>query len=284
MSIPYDSLKTSLYNPSLRPTVFNQAVAAIDAGVCAEISRLAYWPFETDTAMRDRLVSDLRLGGLTLCDTFNQSGTQAILVQHFATGQYVLAFRGTEMDVTDIGTDLTAWQEAAPAGAGRVHAGFKHALAAIWPSIKATHGHLLAQLVLTGHSLGGALATLAASDIALQNARHTLRLITIGSPAAGNPDFVTTLSNVATERYVNCCDIVPCLPPELFGFWHVGTARYIDRAGVLNARLPDDVSSDQMQARLEYLVTHAWKIGHVGLRDLADHSPTNYIRALWRGI
>lgn len=47
-------------------------------------------------------------------------------------------------------------------------------------------------IILTGHSMGAALATIAALDIAVNfpSLAHRVRLITFGSPPVGNPRFV----------------------------------------------------------------------------------------------
>jgi hypothetical protein len=42
-----------------------------------------------------------------------------------------------------------------------------------------------------------------------------------------------------------------------------------------------DVEHDRLVARAEYLETQAWKAGTVLFRDLADHAPINYLRALF---
>jgi hypothetical protein len=31
---------------------------------------------------------------------------------------------------------------------------------------------------------------------------------------------------------------------------------------------------------VEYLLKYAWKSGNVGVRDLADHAPINYVTAI----
>jgi len=279
--IAYDALKTSLYSPGMRETVFTSAELTVTDSACAELCRLVYLPFEQDAAAMARLKHDLDCGGFELRDTFNAAGTQAILIFHPNSGQTVLVFRGTQADdVTDIGTDLAAWK-AGSGIQGQVHAGFKNALAAVWPNILSKHASTLKDAVFTGHSLGAALATLAIADIA-----HRLQgkpsLVTIGSPAVGDLAFVNGLQQLQSRRYANCCDVVTKLPPEFMGFQHLGAARYIDRTGRVNLHLTAGQEAlDQQAARMAYLLSNAWRWGHVGLRDLADHSPINYVRALW---
>lgn len=82
------------------------------------------------------------------------------------------------------------------------------------------NSHLVIRLV--GHSLGGALATLAALDLA--NAGFAVELITFGCPKVGDAAFAQLCasrlgSHVA--RFVNYYDPVHGLPPAQAGFVHI---------------------------------------------------------------
>jgi hypothetical protein len=131
--------------------------------------------------------------------------------------------------------------------------------------------------VFTGHSLGAALATLAASHY------DQARVIAFGSPRVGDDAFGHRLSLRNIVRYVDCCDMVCRVPPPLLGYSHVGTEAYINRLGVLDPDADadeDSKESDQTKARIYYLARYAWRIGNVGFRDLADHAPVNYLAAI----
>jgi pimeloyl-ACP methyl ester carboxylesterase len=82
----------------------------------------------------------------------------------------------------------------------------------------------LTSLTICGHSLGGALATLFALDVAANTALgHGLTAITYASPRTGNPSFANTYNEVVpvTVRIANRLDLVPKLPlPPLYE--HVG--------------------------------------------------------------
>jgi len=73
-------------------------------------------------------------------------------------------------------------------------------------------------LVLAGHSLGGATATVLA-DLMLPNTPD-LHLITIGSPRPGGRGLRERLKNVEHLRFVHGDDIVPKTPPYLNGYVH----------------------------------------------------------------
>jgi len=81
------------------------------------------------------------------------------------------------------------------------------------------------QLVITGHSLGGALATITAFDLAKNKLKPVV--YTFAAPRAGNIDFAKKYNsfNLNTQRIFNTSDIVPDLPPPVlqnFVYEHVG--------------------------------------------------------------
>jgi hypothetical protein len=73
------------------------------------------------------------------------------------------------------------------------------------------------KVLLTGHSLGAALATLMAFDI--KNI-YSMILYTYGSPRVGNSEFVAHF-HTTTNRITHYYDIVPHLPEQAFGFLHI---------------------------------------------------------------
>lgn len=91
-----------------------------------------------------------------------------------------------------------------------VHHGFQTLFERIWPLVEPALSGIEGPLHLTGHSLGGAFATLAAA--ALEEA--PAGLVTFGSPRVGNAAFAHELAARATPhlRVVNHLDIVTRLP------------------------------------------------------------------------
>jgi hypothetical protein len=163
-------------------------------------------------AERAALADQLRALRLELLETFDAEGTQAILVG--AEGFVALAFRGTEAtSVADIRADARATIRHDPSG-GRVHSGFHDAYEAVARSV----GDRLAQadvrekpLFVTGHSLGGALATLAAARLA-DHPGGVAACYTFGSPRVGDEDWVARRRD-PVHRVVNAADGVTMLPP-----------------------------------------------------------------------
>jgi hypothetical protein len=73
-------------------------------------------------------------------------------------------------------------------------------------------------LYVTGHSLGAALATLCAVDIAANTAFCSPSLFTYGSPRVGDPAFAKAFSRYVRSSYrtANLFDIVTYAPPSVY--------------------------------------------------------------------
>lgn len=76
------------------------------------------------------------------------------------------------------------------------------------------------RLIATGHSLGGAVATLGAAQ--LRNDGHAIDLYTYGSPRVGNDAIADYVSDQDGPewRITHLDDPVPRLPPITFGYRH----------------------------------------------------------------
>lgn len=265
--LTYDPTKQSLFTPGAADDFFQHGPITTDAALCAEMARLAY------VTNSETLRRYLALGGYDLVKAygFSKPGTQAFIARRNDDNTVVLAFRGTEAsDPTDIFTDAR-FNKAAWAQGGNVHAGF---LDALDPAFEQLQGHIPsnARTLYTGHSLGAALATLAASRC------PPAALYTFGSPRVGDDEFVKRFPNILHERYDNCCDIVARVPPEAFGYQHTGTFKYIDKNGAVHSQISGSaIDADRTEASFSYVIEHGLTIGNVAVRELADHSPVNYL-------
>lgn len=78
------------------------------------------------------------------------------------------------------------------------------------------------RVLCCGHSLGGALATLAATWAAMEYPKADIRCITLGSPRVGNKHFVRITKYLTGSMYrlIHAWDPVPTVPPAGF-FKHV---------------------------------------------------------------
>ncbi|KAF2196636.1 alpha/beta-hydrolase [Delitschia confertaspora ATCC 74209] len=84
------------------------------------------------------------------------------------------------------------------------------------------------KIVVTGHSLGGALADLAAGTLRANGLN--VDLYTYGAPKvglAGISNFLSDASKGASYRVTHLNDPVPRLPPALLGYRHVSPEYYI---------------------------------------------------------
>ncbi len=152
----------------------------------------------------------------------------------------VLAFRGTEpQNLRDWFTDAQMLLKHYPKVGKwfkkpKVHSGFLGAFNSIQEEIRTKIMALMDEnpaysLLITGHSLGASLATLAALDLN-ETLRMNITLYTYGGPRVGNRWFVRYFNNKIQEsfRVINDGDIVPDFPPNIFGYRHVGTEVFID--------------------------------------------------------
>jgi hypothetical protein len=187
--------------------------------------QFAYSPAESgEAAFRDELGMSAKL--------ISVDNTQAYVAANDA--HVVLAFRGSQ-EPTNI-DGLKDWlmtnalnllivptgplgADFAAAGVGaRWHQGFVTAIEEVWdPVFAATTEHLKAKdrpLWVTGHSLGGALALLAAW-LFLRRTVAVHQVYTFGAPMVGNKDVADALNREFAGkvfRYVNSPDPVPHLP------------------------------------------------------------------------
>jgi len=284
VAIAYSAAKEDLYYPARRAAFFPDGRPKSDAALCVEMARLAYARQEPHFAFdRQRILTVLASVGFSDCQFFEKPigpqghGSHGFLAIDSAEKRALLAFRGTDKDdPTDLMDDANAIPEAW-SGGGKVHSGFAKALADIWDQVtRALQTSARRRLLFTGHSLGAAMATLAAS------LNPPASLYTFGSPRVGDADFVTALQKkqLDNHRYVDCCDLVARLPPDgFFGYVHSGKPYYIDLERKIQQRDAEDpyIAEDQIKAEEQYVEKYAWRIGDVALRPLADHAPVNYV-------
>jgi predicted lipase len=143
----------------------------------------------------------------------------------------IIVFRGSQT-ADDWITNLQVRQAdyvRAGVPAGRVHRGFLSFYTNVQAQMQAAIKLLnpTAPCYLTGHSLGGALATFATSDLSLSPLKPQLRLYTYASPRVGNLAFAQYLSGAVPNMYriFNLADSVPEVPPSKTrntAFHHVG--------------------------------------------------------------
>ena len=189
----------------------------------AEMAALAY---HDEAVVRKQL----KLWGYAVESSFQwiddkDSGTQGFAVWN--ESRMVLSFRGTK-GFADMKTDLVIKRDHVPWTAGGIHRGFSQAINAVWEDVEKAvcEGLGNRKLFITGHSLGAALAQLAA--IRLQGSgKDVTAVYTFGSPFIGDDDFAEAYDSVLAERtfpHINHKDAVTKVPPRWLGFTPVATA------------------------------------------------------------
>ena len=181
---------------------------------------------------------------------------------------YVVAFRGSEeTGLADWITDVKFTPASFPyvKGVGpevKVHQGFIEAYQSVRDVVmEGVKGTPHQRVICTGHSLGGALATLCALDIQSNVSAKTVYCYTYGSPKVGNAQFAAAYNKQVshTFRFVNASDMVPSLPPGLYE--HIGQFHHLGQS--------DDADAGWLGEIVDNLVG-----------TIENHLPYNYIQAL----
>lgn len=269
------------------PTAFDQTTtdySLTHAYWMARACDLAYKSeSEIDEQARARGFDTVRHHETTFTPPFPLQDTQAFTVA--GDHMIVTAFRGTEpARIRDWLTDSTTPPWPGPGRTGYVHHGFAEALDSVFPAVRKAIAELRTDgqsLWFTGHSLGGALAMLAAARLHLEDSRLLADgVVTFGQPrtcdrllaAAYNKGFAKRM-----YRFVNNNDIVPQLPPEP-AFTHVDALRRFDASG----RIHESTGLvTGLTNRAEGLTTAAFSPTGEGIRD---HFMRNYLAALEKNL
>jgi triacylglycerol lipase len=239
----------------------------------ADAALLSYWPpdqasviFRAAAGLESEYISD--------------AGTECYVAWNATVA--IVAFRGTQpnqpLDIwADIDATLVTWLDPGE----RVHEGFRNALtetvvARITARLNALPGR---SVWLTGHSLGGALATLFADRLP-----SIAGLCTFGSPRVGDAAFAdgfTRRHAGRSFRYVNNRDVVTRVPAlDLFGahYAHVMPALRIDADGVI-----EDVAGGEAPAPAEEAIDAVRPtVALVG--PVIDHTPRRYAVLVWNAL
>jgi len=189
---------------------------------CAELSALAY----SDIHNYDAL-------GLTLIKTIRSDATdtQGFIAVDHENKILFFVFRGTK-GYADIATDFKfpLIPFATKGGKTYAHMGFVNAYLSIASQLTIDMSkYAYYDIILTGHSLGGALATIAASTTMFP---YRTYVVTFGSPKVGDKKFKEAykLNVPHSIRVVFEADIVPLMPP-FSQFKHVHGELHLDKNG-----------------------------------------------------
>ena len=155
-----------------------------------------------------------------------------LVLQAAGAGDLVIAIRGTE-GIQEWIHDAQFLMVSCPflAGAGHTEDGFTAMYLSMTTSLdpgspavvkalpKLAFPNAFTSVTICGHSLGGALATLLALDVAANSQFKNPSVYTYASPRTGGPQFAATYNQVVpnTSRVAGRLDLVPKLPlPPLY--------------------------------------------------------------------
>ncbi|KAK2611503.1 hypothetical protein N8I77_004837 [Diaporthe amygdali] len=173
--------------------------------------------------------------GSTVEKTFDDTATdtQVTLFRDDSAREYILSFRGTS-SVQDFVTDLEQTLVSCSAADGisclgcTCAQGYLGQYVSVQDDIVTTLTSSLAskpsyKLIVTGHSMGGALASLGAASLQGQN--FTLTAYTYGQPRTGNQDYADYVDKVfpggnTMIRATHSNDGVPQIPAQSDGYRH----------------------------------------------------------------
>lgn len=290
LSPPYKNYKY-FQNYTLFPFAYaSSSFSLVNAWWLAEISTLVY----AEEAYVRRELNSVGFPDVTFSD---KCSTQCFIAANARFA--IVAFRGSEIwkrdkeiDVKRIFADLAADVDVrlSPwAAGGRVHHGFKQAMEEVWDEIYPVIKSLEARgctIWMTGHSLGGALAMLAADRY--QNVQG---VYSFGAPRIGDLNFRRRFS-VPAYRIVNGSDIVAQVPARGV-YRHVGDLKVIDAVGNLHLQPMDD-DAREGDGPSSYQSAHLFsrnpkekdrKVSRgVIPAPIRDHVPVLYSVFLWNNL
>lgn len=191
----------------------------------------------------------------------------------------IIAFRGTQQIqdwITDARFEFTYFC------GSRVHNGFHCAITSVIDKVVAAVAGSKKPLLITGHSLGGALAVLCAYRLATKGI-PIAAVYTFGQPRVGDAAFVHSYNSTQdlgarTWRIVNEEDIVPRIPGVLLGYRHCGQLMFHSSfpPGTFgNNYLLAKPSLWLMAASDAFGIWEGWKTGQL-LDCLEDHYIAEY--------
>lgn len=144
---------------------------------------------------------------------------------------YVLAFEGSQ-DWKDwlVNSQVIVLVPYKQYPEAKVHSGFWKAYNDVKSQIYASIStHNVTDLFITGHSLGGAMATIASLDL-LEDPPQPLNIFTItyGAPRVGNREYSALFSQFVKNHYrvTHAKDFVVHLPQLFLGYYHTGHEVY----------------------------------------------------------
>ncbi len=245
----------------------------------ARISRAAYMkrfekdPYPDETGILESLKKEdndfLSVKGVS------KNSAQAVLVEH--KNYLCIAFRGTD-EILDWLDNINIRIE--DSSFGRFHKGFRDSVNDVWDVLFERYNELKRinerPLFLTGHSLGGAMASIAAAKL-IDLGLSFNSVYTFGQPRAMDRKTSGAFDKKFKSvffRFHNNNDIVTRVPAALSGYRHVGTYIYISEEEILYKK-------SSFWFRLADYIDGAFDaFKEKGIDIVRDHNMDHYLAAI----
>ena len=296
----FDS-QASIYNPN---NAYLLAQLCVESYRRSKVEKLGGRD-ETNDDWRSRVKEEASAWGFdsdrVYC--FNNKGAQAILLAD--AEKVIVAFRGSEeLSDWEINFNRLKNKDFSDNYHICLHTGFCRYLNDIWQPYNDPQGRIEAKgikaiieeemknspksLWFTGHSLGGAVAVLAAAScIFLDKLPFEVSgVYTYGQPRVGDLRFAKLYNSVLkskTFRFVNNNDVVTKIPTwaPLFLFYHVGEIKYLTQDG----EILDFEKLNLWQKWQEIFIDIVKDLREQGINSITDHDlSTGYIPPLLKVI
>lgn len=213
--------------------------------------------------------------GFEELDGFSNKSTQSMVIAH--KNYLALVFRGTD--------ELADWLDNINALSikkmfGIFHRGFYLAVMDVWremeASVKKYQSIKQRPIWFSGHSLGGAMATIAAADY-IDQGKDFSGIYTFGQPRCMSRKTAKKFDEGTNDRYFrfqNNNDIITKIPSAFLGYYHGGKAIYISEKKTLH------YSPSRWFKFLDSLngMLKAYKIKRFD--QLQDHNCQDYLTAI----
>lgn len=298
---------------SLRYSPFEES-DALDPGILADIGKSTLvgniprnvtesaWRKMMTTIILAEELADIEFDPVSFIEN-RDTDTQAWIFWNTSNKRIVVAFRGTEQtEFKDLLTDASLIPSRIATEDGRmapsnqsmdeqrdpwVHSGFLRGYLSVASEVKEIVRQIVGEesnrweILFTGHSLGGALTTLCAYDIAKMEECKEEKLFSsidvynYGSPMVGGEAFTSEFNELVPNcwRIVNENDAV-CRLPRFLGYGHVGGKVTLHRDGSVTF-----MDSNQKEVTEDISVTaFIKKIGYQSLSSFASEG--NYVETL----
>jgi hypothetical protein len=211
-----------------RPFAFPPGYDAV-AEITASAAEMAEAGLADPPVVQEAVRNDMNAAEAALADPT----AFGFVVREAASGAILLVIRGTQTprewlhNFTAVPNPFTLVP-----GFGLIHLGFERMHRSVRASLQAGLSGIAPDVRVTvvGHSLGGAMAILAAVDLKRNLTRTNVDVCTVGGPRVGKSDFRRNFNREipACFRLTNQFDIVPHVPSLVTGWNHTGEEIEVD--------------------------------------------------------